>query len=65
MFFTDQSERLLPDCTSDQSQDGLLTVLLEREKCRLGLKKQRQTRRGLSSGEYFNDKIKLQTASCC
>ena len=28
ILLTDQSERLLPDCTSDQSQDGFLTVLL-------------------------------------
>ena len=35
VFFTHQSERLLPDSTCDKSQDGLLTVLLETEKCRL------------------------------
>lgn len=28
---TDQSERLLPDGAGDQSQDGLLTVLLGEE----------------------------------
>lgn len=55
--FTDQAERLLPDCTSDQSQDGLLTVLLETENCRpVSLNKQLSVAGWFS--EYLHNKIK-------